>query len=613
MTNKISGIQNTNQSERTVSAALTNEFNPGPYIAIVRNHLDSKFMGNLEVELLTQTDSGNSTNTPGQIHSVSYLSPFYGATPYEGLTKNEGHQFSQKSYGMWFVPPDIGTKVLVIFAQGGQGFWIGCIQEDYVNMMLPGSMVCTTYNDQDESKKLPTGEYNKKIETAAGRDPTKFIKPVNTDALEILKTQGLDQDTTRGLTSSSARREVPSTVFGISTPGPQDRRSGAPRARYGEQFAQTTTAFNRLGGSSLVFDDGDPTLLRKTPAGGPEGGPPEYVNAEGGEEGGNVTIPHNELVRLRTRTGHQILLHNSEDLIYIANAKGTTWIELTSNGKVDIYAASDVSIHTETNMNFKADGSIYMEAGADIHFKAGANIYQTSGANWEIKVGSNGKITTAANLDIVSGGDTRSQAANTHWTASSHKYKGMIDQNGPTPSAPTESAEAKPSQRVPEHEPWSGHENLHDAEQPEIPDTFRKSVTREAGSQPSVQPTEAIPIRTQQPVQTEAERTGVLRTPTTNSTNGSAQGISSAISEGISAIRQNLTPASVQQLSSAIDLNIVNFPTAQNIIREIDGVISPSELRQNISNATQEISQSVRTASSNLLNLRTNLTRINTA
>ena len=81
---------NSNQSERSIAESVSNEFKPGPYVAIVRNHLDSKYMGSLEVELLTSSGSGNSTNTPGQLYSVSYLSPFYGTTPYEGTTENEG-------------------------------------------------------------------------------------------------------------------------------------------------------------------------------------------------------------------------------------------------------------------------------------------------------------------------------------------------------------------------------------------------------------------------------------------------------------------------------------------------------------------------------------------
>ena len=70
------------------------------------------------------------------------------------------------------------------------------------------------------------------------------------------------------------------------------------------------------------MDDGDDKFLRK---GRPKDTAMEYANIEAQEEGGMLQDP-NELVRLRTRTGHQILLHNTEDLIYIANARGTSWI-----------------------------------------------------------------------------------------------------------------------------------------------------------------------------------------------------------------------------------------------------------------------------------------------
>ena len=604
-----------NQSERTIAEAAPSEFKAGPFVAVVRNHLDSKYMGSLEVELLTSSGSGNSTNSPGQTVPVSYLSPFYGTTPYEGTTDNEGHQFSQRSYGMWFVPPDIGSKVLVIFAEGGQGFWIGCVMEDYMNFMLPGNGT-TTFNSQDDTAKLPVTEYNKKVEDAAGRNATKFIKPVDQDALDVLKTQGLDKDNTRGLTTSSARRELPSTVFGVSSPGPQDRREGSPRVRYGEEFASGIVAHNRLGGSSLVFDDGDPSILRKTPAGGTDGGPPIYVNAEAGDEGGDPTLLHNELVRLKTRTGHQILMHNTEDLIYIANSRGTAWIELSSNGKVDIYAASDVSIHSEADMNFKADGSMYFEAGADIHMKAGANIFQTSTANIELKAGADGKITTAANLDFYSGGDTRSNAANTHWTAGSHTTKGTIEQNGPEPTAATESVEADPAQRVPEHEPWDGHENLHtDAGEEEThPDTFRQSTTRSADQSSSVQPPEAqAEIPGSEETTTAAQTSGVLRSPGQESLSSASSSITSTMRDGIAAISQGITVPNVSQLTSSVDFGSIRFPAAQELVREIDNVVSSSQLRQNIENVAGTITQEVQNASNRLLNFRTRLARVNTS
>jgi hypothetical protein len=43
--------------------------------------------------------------------------------------------------------------------------------------------------------------------------------------------------------------------------------------------------------------------------------------------------------------------------------------------------------------------------------------------------------------------------------------------NGPSASA---ASDAKPAPRVPQHEPWSGHENLHNKTAKNILDTFKK-------------------------------------------------------------------------------------------------------------------------------------------
>ena len=122
------------------SATTSNKvYDSGPYEAIVVNHLDRRYMGGLEVELIKYTGSGNTPESAGQLVHVRYLSPFYGITPGSGLTPNDGYQNTQKSYGMWMVPPDIGSRVLVIFAEGNLnlGYWIGCIPDDYMNFMVP--------------------------------------------------------------------------------------------------------------------------------------------------------------------------------------------------------------------------------------------------------------------------------------------------------------------------------------------------------------------------------------------------------------------------------------------------------------------------------------------
>ena len=85
-----------------------NSSSTGPFEAIVVNHLDPHYMGTLQVELLKQTGSGNSPETTGQLVEARYLSPFYGVTPLSQNSNNEGYKNTQKSYGFWGVPPDIG-------------------------------------------------------------------------------------------------------------------------------------------------------------------------------------------------------------------------------------------------------------------------------------------------------------------------------------------------------------------------------------------------------------------------------------------------------------------------------------------------------------------------
>lgn len=352
------------------------KYDPGPYLARVVSNVDPKYMGTLEVQLLK--DVGNSPRSTGSTIQVKYLAPFYGVTGIEHLGVNTNQDDTQKSYGMWMVPPDIGTIVMVILVQGDirQGYWIGCVQDEFMNFMIPGLAATGFHNDTSSTDKKVVAEYNKRTTTLENSDVTRNKKPIHRFQ-NVLQTQGLAKDETRGITTSSARRESPSNVFGISTPGPIDRTSGAPKSKIGKRESQVSGAFiSRLGGTTFVMDDGDDNYLRKSYA---LDGPPEYASQEANEKGGLPDVPHNELVRIRTRTGHQILLHNSEDLIYIANAKGTAWIELTANGKIDIFATDSVSIHSGNDLNFAADRDINLTAGQNLNIVTGKEIRTAAG------------------------------------------------------------------------------------------------------------------------------------------------------------------------------------------------------------------------------------------
>jgi hypothetical protein len=154
---------------------------PGPYVGKVISHVDPRHSGDLRVELQTNTVSGNDQNAEGQVVTARYLMPFYGVNDVNSNTQNDDYRSTQQSYGFWAVPPDPGTKVLVIFAEGqiNQAYWIGCIQDEYMNFMIPGqaSTKLTSNSTPDElkGKKLPTGEFNKKL-NQNGPNPTSFDK-----------------------------------------------------------------------------------------------------------------------------------------------------------------------------------------------------------------------------------------------------------------------------------------------------------------------------------------------------------------------------------------------------------------------------------------------------
>lgn len=499
-------MYNMNQETR-VPGQLTNS---GPYLAEVTNNLDTTYMGSLEVALIK--NQAVPVDLQSRTFIVKWLSPFFGSTSarFEGNNSGDFNDV-QKSYGMWMVPPDVGQIVLVMFVMGNtnEGYVIGCVPTQFQNHMVPGIAASEQSALTPEQRRkygtdlLPVAEIHKGSQTLNENKNPYFIKKAVHPFADRLLAQGLLLDTIRGVTSSSARRETPSNVFGISTPGPLDSNGKKGKLGYegNRQFP-----VSRLGGHTFVMDDGD-------------------LNGQ------------NELVRIRTRTGHQILLHNSQDLIYIANSKGSAWVELTSNGKIDIYAEDSVSIHTESDFNFRADRDINLEAGrninlfaannynlnvqndysvvvdqngliqfgsdynlsakssikfsslSDINFKGNGSIFQAAGKDLHIISDSGTFITTNGDTNISSVGNMISSADKIHMNgpiAVKADDAQVANQPNRLPlfSLPNRGKQAGWSdgnfyavdsltsimQRVPTHEPWDQHENID-------PEKFSKANT----------------------------------------------------------------------------------------------------------------------------------------
>ncbi len=352
----------------------------GPYIGIVKENRDPTRMGRLGV-VIPAIHGSESVSTDNLI-SCEYLAPFYGAKSPNAVNTTDvtSYEQSQHSYGMWMVPPDLDTRVLVIFAEGKvtQAYWIGCIQEPFVNHMTPGiGSSKNTYNplvgDTDITDKnalfgndnLPAGEVNRgEFDRASRAGFENLKKPIHPFA-DTLKNQGLVKDDVRGNTTSSARRETPSQVFGISTPGGIDNRSNK-KTRVGTIDNQEEKILTRKTGHTFVMDDGD---------------------VQG----------NNQLVRLRTSSGHQLLMSDSAGVMYLANADGTVWMEFSNNGMVDVYAQTGYNLRSGADINFHAEGNINMYANKNIKIKANEE-------NGTVSIDGN-NILSLASENIISNGN----------------------------------------------------------------------------------------------------------------------------------------------------------------------------------------------------------------
>lgn len=333
------------------------KLDPGPYVGIVKNNVDPAKMGRLEVLIPSLVGRGL-TGKQNQLITCEYLSPFYGAktTKYVDKSNPANYKSSQHSYGMWMVPPDIDTKVLVIFAEGdsSQAYWMGCVIEPFLNQMTPGIGALDKTMTEPEASEgsysstgkeaiygtdtLPAGEANRAYAESAGESDADGRKryPIHPSA-EILRQQGLVGDPVRGTTTSSARRESPSAVFGISTPGRKDT-SSSPKLM-GADDSVKKEIVDRLVGHTFVMDDGD-------------------------------NVGNNQLIRLRSASGHQLLLNDSAGVVYLANASGNTWMEFAANGSIDIYSGGNVSLRARGDINYHSDGNINMFAHNDIKLSA---------------------------------------------------------------------------------------------------------------------------------------------------------------------------------------------------------------------------------------------------
>jgi len=388
----------------------------GVVIGVVKVNAHPTRSGTIMVFVPTYSDQAREDDKT-QWRSVKYATPFYSRTALtndKGTLENRpGNNFVsvKNTGGFTFPAPDIGTKVLCVFPEGrnSDGFWFACAPDTYMMQSLPESSASTNFEknpDLVRNAKAPTLEFND--DPNAGADVGKianFLQPkraLDVHTAGFLKSQGLDEDEIRGLTSSSFTRETPSEIVGVSTKGRRTTAAGQPIEATGinkklsagddlsiQEAAGVEGRAARKKGHALVLDDGD---------------------IEG----------NNNLMRFRTAAGHQVLLHDTENLIYIGNAQGTAWVQLDAKGQVDVYSQTSINLRS-SNINMHADGAIKMHAGSTIQLVAGSNLhlegrsmanlysdkgpaFMYGGGGIHIKSGKTTNIQAASSMNLKAGG-----------------------------------------------------------------------------------------------------------------------------------------------------------------------------------------------------------------
>ena len=377
-----------------------------PIIGVVKDNIDPTRQGRIFVYL---TDSLNKDpDSRDSWVAVSYMSPFYGRTSTEANNDDWGnYKANPSSYGMWNSPPDIGSKVICIFINGdiNYGFYIGCIPEPEALQMVPaiGATENIVANNGGEGAayggalRLPVTNINtnnKGISDSA--DYLTAAKPIHSYVATIMNQQGIIRDMIRGPISSSSQRETPSRVgWGVSTPGRPIYQGGFDDTSVAENLDPSKNSelkvVSRRGGHSIVMDDGD-------------------------------IIGRDNLIRIRTSLGHQIMMSDDGQTLMILHSNGQSYVELGKEGTVDIYSTNSVNIRTQGDLNLHADQHINIHAKKNLNVQA-ENMHFNSEKEFKQKVGADYKnYTMGKHLTKVGGAMSMESAGDISMASSAIAY-----------------------------------------------------------------------------------------------------------------------------------------------------------------------------------------------
>lgn len=354
-----------------------NTYAPGLIEGVVVDTSDPQEMGRLRIWCpAVDGDDPDITTLPW----ARYVSPLAGqAHSYPG--GGGGEAVGPVSYGFWAIPK-IGAIVLVSFLYNdyNQRIYMGSFFREHGNRSLPAGRNTTSGELQSDSY-----------------DP---IEP----ALSNLKAQFGDLTSSIAKTRGAYERQVAQPAD-AKTPdeGYDIRVVKAPEKDAGDLDPQTY-CITTPGRHAVIMQDN-----------------PKYAR-----------------VRVKTAEGHQVILDDANERIYVSVAGGQAYFEMDKDGHVHVFGAESISLAAGADFNISAAGSVNIAAGRNVNI--GAAGYARISACDDLSL-SGGKvdITSGAAMNILAAGQILQTGSTIHL-------------NGPGAS---EAACATGPKIIPQHEPWN--------------------------------------------------------------------------------------------------------------------------------------------------------------
>jgi hypothetical protein len=307
----------------------------GIVVGIVKANVHGSHMGVIQVFI---PEMSTDEEDKSQWRTVRYCTPFYSRVDSaEGANNKNRYIDTKMPSGFVTPPPDLGTTVLCFFPHGknNEGYYFACVPDTYMMQTLPEPTVVEDFEngpyiggELNDKKNNPNDIVNWKTQ----------LRPEDFITQKIVKEQGLLNDRVRGLNNSSYMRESPSEIIGISSKGRRITESGKDFLKENAAALKNPNTTNEKVLEGLL----GPTARRKG----------HSLTLDDGDIEGN-----SNQIRLRTSTGHQILLNDSEGIIYVSNSTGSVWIELGNQGTMDVFANDSINFRSK-NLNFHADENI---------------------------------------------------------------------------------------------------------------------------------------------------------------------------------------------------------------------------------------------------------------